>query len=99
MASGRLNGKNSGKFTFLQHKFAPGYHKIVHMRSPRFILIVVVVALLIDLYVFQAIKTIAQGSTPRWRMIIFGLHWGIAGLALASFIAGPYLHFQNTRIN
>ena len=98
-ASGRLNGKNSGKFTFLQHKFAPGYHKIVHMRSPRFILSVVVVALLIDLYVFQAIKTITQGSSPRWRTIIFGLHWGIAGLALVSFVAGPYLHLQNTRIN
>jgi predicted MPP superfamily phosphohydrolase len=69
------------------------------MRSPRFILLVVVVALLIDLYVFQAIKTITQGSSPRWRMIIFGLHWGIAGLALASFVAGPYLHFHNTRIN
>ena len=69
------------------------------MRSPRFILIVVIVALLIDLYVFQAIKTITQGSSPRWRMIIFGVHWGIAGLAIASFIAGPYLHFQNTRVN
>jgi predicted MPP superfamily phosphohydrolase len=69
------------------------------MRNPRFILIVVVVALLIDLYVFQAIKTLTQGSSPRWRMIIFGVHWGIAGLAIASFVAGPYLHLQNTRVN
>jgi uncharacterized protein len=69
------------------------------MRNPRFILIVVVVAILIDFYVFQAIKTVTQGCSPRWRMIIFGVHWGIAGLAVASFLAGPYLHFQNPRVN
>jgi uncharacterized protein len=69
------------------------------MRQPRFILIVVIVALLVDLYVFQAIKTITQGISPRWRMIIFGMHWGIAGLAVSTFIAGPYLHFRNDRVN
>ena len=94
-----MNGKNSGKFTFLKHNFAPGYHKIVHMRRPEFILIVVVVALLVDLYVFQALKTITQGSTPRWRTFIFTLHWGIAGLAVLSFLAGPHINFKNTRIN
>lgn len=69
------------------------------MRQPKYILIVILIALLIDLYVFQALKTITQGSSPRWRTFIFGLHWGIAGLAIVTFIAGPRLHFQNTRIN
>jgi predicted MPP superfamily phosphohydrolase len=69
------------------------------MRRPGFIVIVVVAALIIDLYVFQAIKVITQGSTPRWRIIIFSLHWGIAGLAIASFLAGPFLHFKNERVN
>lgn len=65
------------------------------MREPRFILIVVVVALLIDLYVFQGLKTITQGSSPRWRTVIFSLHWGIAGLAILTFLVSPYLHLQN----
>src|SRR6185437_16021749 len=64
------------------------------MREPRFILIVVVVALLIDLYVFQGLKTITQGSSPRWRTVIFSLHWGIAGLAILTFLVSPYLHLQ-----
>ena len=69
------------------------------MRSPRFILIVIIVAVLIDFYVFQAIKAITQGMTPRWKMILFVLHWGLSILALAALVAGPFLHFQNTRIN
>lgn len=68
------------------------------MREPRFILIVVVVALLIDLYVFQALKTVTQGSSPRWRTAIFWLHWGIAGLAVVTFVASPYLHFPNQQV-
>jgi len=68
------------------------------MREPRFILIVVVAALLIDLYVFQGLKTITQGSSPRWRTVIFSLHWGIAGLAILTFLVSPYLHWQNRHI-
>ena len=69
------------------------------MRSPRFFLIVVVVALLIDLYVFQAIKTVTQGMAFRWRMVIFVLHWALAVLAIGTFIAAPFLHFQDPRTN
>ena len=69
------------------------------MRNPRFILIVVIVALLIDLYVFQAIKAISQGMPTRWRTILYGLHWGLSALAVAAFIAGPHLHFSNPRVN
>jgi predicted MPP superfamily phosphohydrolase len=52
------------------------------MRSPRFILIFILIALIVDFYVFQALKAITQGMAPRWRSAIFTLHWGISGLAL-----------------
>ena len=67
------------------------------MRSPRFLLIIVVVALLIDLYVFQAIKTVTQGLSPRLRLAIYSLHWTFAVLAMACFIAPPFLNFGHTR--
>jgi predicted MPP superfamily phosphohydrolase len=67
------------------------------MRNPRFLLIVVVVALLVDLYVFQAIKTITQSSSARWRTIIFGIHWGVAGLAIVTFVTGPRFPFAGNR--
>lgn len=52
------------------------------MRSPRFILIFILIALVLDFYVFQALKAITQGMAPRWRTAIFTIHWTLAGLAL-----------------
>jgi len=69
------------------------------MRSRRITLIVVVIAILIDLYVFQAVKTITQGLPSRWRTGIFGAYWGLSILALATFVIVPYLHLQYTRVN
>src|ERR1700722_20833194 len=68
------------------------------MRSPRFFL-AIIIALLIDLYVFQAIRTVTQGMTPRWRMLIFGLHWGLAGLAVTMWVLVPLTHFRYSRLN
>src|SRR5579859_5934091 len=69
------------------------------MRSRRFTLIVVIVAILLDLYVFQAIRTITQGLPSRWRTMIFTAYWGLSVLALATFVILPYLHWQYTRVN
>lgn len=60
-------------------------------------MIVVVVALLIDLYVFQAIKTVTHGLSPRLRLTIHSLHWGFAVLAMACFIAPPFLNLGHSR--
>jgi predicted MPP superfamily phosphohydrolase len=68
------------------------------MRSPRFFL-AIILALLIDLYVFQAIKTVTQGMAPRWRTLLFGLHWGLALLALATWVLVPLFHLQYSRLN
>jgi predicted MPP superfamily phosphohydrolase len=68
------------------------------MRSPRFFL-AIIIALLIDLYVFQAIRTVTQGMAPRWRMVIFGLHWGLALLALTTWVLVLLFHLRYTRLN
>ena len=65
------------------------------MRSPRFILIFVVVALVLDVYVFQALKAICQGMAPRWRMAIFTLHWSLSVLSLLTLIVTVRSHFGN----
>jgi uncharacterized protein len=68
------------------------------MRSPRFFL-AIIAALLIDLYVFQAIKTVTQGMAPRWRMLIFGLHWGLALLAVTTWVLVPLFDMQYSSLN
>ncbi|HXB07376.1 MAG TPA: metallophosphoesterase [Puia sp.] len=67
------------------------------MRSRRFLPIVLIIALLIDWYVFQAIKTVTQGMAPRSRSILFAAYWGLSILALASFVLLPLLHLQYSR--
>ena len=56
------------------------------MRSPRFVLFFILVALLLDLYVFQALKAITQGMTPRLRITVFTLHWSISAAALLALV-------------
>ena len=61
------------------------------MRSRKVQLIFLVVALLLDLYVFQAVKALSDGLTPRWRTIVYGIYWTISILALLTFFCLPYL--------
>ena len=67
------------------------------MRSRRFLAIVLIIAVLIDVYVFQAIKTITQGLLPRTRIAIFIAYWGLSVLALGALILLPYFRLQYTR--
>jgi len=67
------------------------------MRSRRFLAIILIIAILIDVYVFQAIKTITQGLLPRTRTAIFIAYWGLSVLALAALVLLPYFRLQYTR--
>lgn len=55
------------------------------MRSWRMVWMVVMIALLMDWYIFQAIKVVTQGSSLRWQTIIYSIYWGFAILALIIF--------------
>ncbi len=61
------------------------------MRNWRIIGIVIVVAFLVDLYVFQVIKSVSQGATPRAKMITYSIYWGISAMALVTFVLLPLL--------
>ena len=67
------------------------------MRSRKLQLIFLVIALLLDLYVFQAVKALSEGLTPRWRTIVFGVYWTISILALLTFFCLPYLQNRAPR--
>jgi len=59
------------------------------MRNWRFFAAVIVLVVLLDLYIFQALKTLSQGSSPRWRSILFNGYWGISILVLLFFALLP----------
>jgi predicted MPP superfamily phosphohydrolase len=61
------------------------------MRNWRVIGIIIVLAVLLDLYVFQIIKSVSQGASPRAKMIGFGIYWGLSVCALIGFALLPLL--------
>jgi predicted MPP superfamily phosphohydrolase len=69
------------------------------MRSRRFLVIVLIIALLIDVYVFQAIKTVTQGLSAYSQAVVLGIHWAVSILALTAIVLLPYLHLRNARSN
>ncbi|HEV3327679.1 MAG TPA: metallophosphoesterase [Puia sp.] len=68
------------------------------MRSWRLVWVVAIIALLLDLYVFQAVKSISQGATSGMRMIIYSAYWGCSVLVLVIFCLLPYLRRLLRRI-
>ncbi|MEO7767824.1 MAG: metallophosphoesterase [Ferruginibacter sp.] len=56
------------------------------MRSPLGAFIFVAVMLLLDTYVFQAIKAVSQTASPKTKAIIYGVYWIISALAIIGFL-------------
>jgi predicted MPP superfamily phosphohydrolase len=56
------------------------------MRNPAFFWIVLGIMLLLDTYVFQAIKMVSHSASPRTRTIIYAVYWTISILAVIAFL-------------
>lgn len=58
--------------------------------------IIAFLMLLLDFYVYQAIKTVSQNSTERVKWIIQISYWTISALTLASLLSLPYIQALQT---
>ncbi|MEJ7911820.1 MAG: metallophosphoesterase [Chitinophagaceae bacterium] len=58
----------------------------------RFLLIGVM--LLLDLYVFQVVKVVAQSAGPKTKSVIYISYWVLSILAIGLMIVLPYLDFE-----
>jgi len=56
------------------------------MRTPLGALIVIVILLLMDTYIFQAIKTVSQNVSPKAKVIIYSIYWALTAIAITCFI-------------
>lgn len=56
------------------------------MRSPFGAFIFIAVMLLLDAYVFQAIKTVSQSASPKTKSIIFVVFWSLSIIAVIGFL-------------
>lgn len=56
------------------------------MRSPFGALIFIAIMLLLDTYVFQALKTVTQSASPRTKTIVYAIYWTISAVAIIAFL-------------
>jgi uncharacterized protein len=65
------------------------------MRSSGMLWILMAIMLLMDVYIFQVIKSLTHAASPRIRLVITLAYWLVAAVALAVMLAIPYLNEQN----
>lgn len=56
------------------------------MRTPLAMFVFIFIVLLLDLYVFQAVKYITVSSTSRVKLIAYSIYWSITVLLIAGFL-------------
>ena len=60
--------------------------------------IIAVVMILLDLYVFQAVKAVSNNVTDKIRNIIFYTYWAISAITIVTFLLFPYIQsFQSSK--
>jgi uncharacterized YccA/Bax inhibitor family protein len=56
------------------------------MRSSYGAFIFLAIMLLLDTYVFQALKTVTQTASPKTKTIVYAMYWTISILAILGFL-------------
>jgi uncharacterized protein len=64
------------------------------MRNPTFLWIIFGIMLVLEIYVFQAVKMVLPPSQPRLRITIFVIYWVISALMLGTLLSFPYLNYD-----
>lgn len=62
------------------------------MRSWRYVWLIPILALVLDLYVFQAVKAVSQAASPRFRSAIYWTYWVGSIFVLVMLCFLPYLY-------
>jgi uncharacterized protein len=60
------------------------------MRSSLGVIIFLSVMLLLDLYIFQAVKTVSQNLSPKAKTVVYSIFWGITIIAVIGYLLFIY---------
>lgn len=66
------------------------------MRSASTWWIIAIIMLLLDFYVYQAIKTVSQNTNEKYKLVIQVTYWVISIITLASLLSLPYVQALQT---
>ncbi len=65
------------------------------MRNSNFIWGLLLIIIIIEIYVFQALKTVTHNWSGKIRFILFSAYWIISIFSLLFLVLMPYLHTEN----
>ncbi|HEX4852400.1 MAG TPA: metallophosphoesterase, partial [Puia sp.] len=65
------------------------------MRNAGFLWIIIAIMVSLDFYVFQAIKVVCQGSSPKLKTFVYSSYWFISLAAVIILALLPLLHFDS----
>ena len=57
--------------------------------------IFIILILLIDLYVFQAVKLTVQSAAPKIKFTVYGIYWAVSAMVVLTLALIPYLNLDN----
>ena len=60
--------------------------------------IIIVIMLLIDLYVFMAVRTVSHNGSERTKIAVYGVYWLISASAVAAIILFPNAQIFQTNV-
>ena len=60
------------------------------MRTPLGVLIFITVTLVLDTYIFQAVKSVSQSLSPRAKTIVYSIYWGLTAITVIGFLLFVY---------
>ncbi|MEI9910530.1 MAG: metallophosphoesterase [Bacteroidota bacterium] len=69
--------------------------EVYYMRNSPFWWVLIGFMVLLDFYIFQAVKVVAYSASPKTKTIIYAVYWSLSGLAILVLLVLPYLQFQH----
>src|ERR1700730_1902713 len=63
------------------------------MRNFGYVWVVIIIMLLLDFYVFEAVKLVSQGASSKQKMFIYGGYWAISLAAVIFLATIPFTNF------
>ena len=94
-----ISGSSSGKNKSSAKQW--GYFPVIFaiqiqiMRNSPFWWVLIGVMILLDIYIYQAVKIIASPASGRVRTIIYSSYWVLSITAIIVLLILPYLHFAH----
>src|SRR5689334_15328528 len=65
------------------------------MRNPTFLWIIVGIMLVLEIYVFQAVKMVLPAGHSRLRISVYVIYWLVSVLMAGTLLALPYLNYES----